>query len=409
MILENCLTPFILGDAWFEEEEVVIDYQSGVLIFGSNPREQIPFITKEVRKRKTFQVDLKEVKHSFPNELEPKLHNLIQDYNSIFNTEILQQTSATFHGIDLIDYTPFKVSPYALTPSKSEFAQAQIKDMLVQQQIRLSDSPYNSPIVVVEYKDGTRDPRFCIDYSKLNKLTLDTNCPAVNIHELVRKIGSSKVFCKIDLKKGYWQIPLTGDSKPLTAFTGPDGIHYEFNVMPFGLKGAPGTFIRLMNMVLSGLIGKIAEVYLDDILVHAATHEELLDNLLTVFSRLRQHQLTVHLKKCEFGVSEVTYLGHVLTAEHNSAPTAQVLAIQETPVPRTKKELLSFLGSCNWLRLYLPRASEVLSPLHAASTRKTFKWTQADQEAFDQAKTAFGNLQPLHRPDRSFSPLCSPN
>lgn len=312
---------------------------------------------------------------------------------------MLQQTSATFHGIDLIDYTPFRVSPYALTPSKTEFAKKQIGDMLKQGLIRLSDSPYNSPIVIVEYKDDSREPRFCIDFSKLNKLTLDTNCPALNIHDLVRKVGSSKVFCKIDLKKGYWQIPLTGDSKPLTAFTGPDGIHYEFNVMPFGLKGAPGTFIRLMNMVLSGLIGTIAEVYLDDILVHAETHEALLDNLLTVFSRLRQHQLTVHLKKCEFGVTEVEYLGHNLTAEHNSAPTAQVRAIQEFPIPRNKKELQSFLGTCNWLRLYVPEASVYLSPLHNITTRKTFKWTQTDQEHFDKAKLAFADLKPLHRPD----------
>lgn len=268
--------------------------------------------------------------------------------------------------------------------------------MLLQNLIEPSDSPYNSPIVVIEYAE--KEPRFCVDYRKINAITQDQNCPGVNIHELVRNIGDHTIFSTIDLKKGYWQVPLASESKACTAFSTPDGNHYQFKVMPFGLKGAPGTFIRLMGKVLEGLMGDIVEVYLDDLIIKSRTWESHIHNLRLVFERLRTFQLTAHLAKCHFGKREVTYLGHIITAEHNIAPSAHINAIQRAPVPKTKRQLQSFLGTCNWLREYVDHAAEVMADLYKITSRKPFKWTSEDDKKLQKVKDAFSTLTPLHRP-----------
>ncbi|KAI5736783.1 hypothetical protein M8J76_007008 [Diaphorina citri] len=180
---------------------------------------------------------------------------ILDEYADVFDSELLQQTSAYYHTIELTTYRPVNTRPYTLSPQKQEFVKKQVEEMLAHNLIEPSTSLYNPPIVVVEYADSSREPRFCIDYRKLNAITVDQHCPASSIHEIVKNLGSSQVFCKIDLKKGYWQIPLAGEAKTYTAFTTTNGSHYQFKVMPFGLKNAPATFIQLMNKVLTGLLG----------------------------------------------------------------------------------------------------------------------------------------------------------
>ncbi|KAI5743301.1 hypothetical protein M8J77_016641 [Diaphorina citri] len=399
LVLEQMSVPIILGASWMYANGVVLDMSRKVMTLGKPERENVPFFNKTISQlHQTPDIDFGTVQHDVPEEHFEEFRNLIVEFADVFDTSVLQQTTAIQHQISLTTQRPVHTASYRLSPRKNEFIQKQVKDMLGQHLIEPSDSPYNSPIVVIEYPNSEKEPRFCVDYRKLNGITVDQNCPGINIHELVRNIGEHKIFCTIDLKKGYWQVPLAPHCKPYTAFSTPDGNHYQFTVMPFGLKGAPGTFIRLMGKVLEGLIGNIVEVYLDDLIVKAQTWPSLLHNLRIILERLRQFQLTAHLQKCHFGKSEVQYLGHLITSEHNLAPTAHIQAIQKAPTPKSKRQLQSFLGTCNWLREYVPRASEVMAPLYQITSRKPFKWTHNDDLAFQRVKDAFSKLEPLHRP-----------
>lgn len=219
------------------------------------------------------------------------------------------------------------IPQYKLFPSKEEFATKQIKYMLEQNLIEESTSPYNAPIVVVEYKETNKEPRFCTDFKKLNQITKDSYCESLNITDLVKNVKNNKIFCKLDLKKGYWQVPLSEECKPLTAFTGPDGRHWQYKVMPFGLKGSPATFMKLMYKVLQGYIGKSVDVFLDDVIVKAKDYCELLLTLRLIFERFTLFNLTLSIDKCQFGMSELIYLGHNITTTQNSASDHHITAI----------------------------------------------------------------------------------
>jgi transposase InsO family protein len=191
-------------------------------------------------------------------------------------------------------------------------------------------------------------------------------------------------------------------SKYLTAFATPDGATYQYRVMPFGLKNAPATFQKLMACVLSGLLGKCAHVYLDDIIVWSATYEEHIGHLRQVFERLQEFGLRCALKKCRFGVSELPYLGHIVGRDGNRPQERHLVQIRDAVPPRTKKQLQRFLGLANWVREYVPMFATIAAPLtDLLVLKKTLRWTDAAQKAFDKLKTAIDQPLLLHRPDAS--------
>lgn len=391
----------VLGADWLRVNNASMDFHSDMIFFGKNPRQCLPFVMRNNDQYFLNKpINLESVLHDFPPEYIQPLSNILTQFATVFDSDQLNQTNSETHEIKLLHDKPVYTKQFPLSQYKQEFIKKQIEEMLANDLIERSNSPFNSPIHVVTYPDQSREPRFCIDFKNLNSITLDEPCPGINLHDIVKKLGSSKVFCKIDLKKGYWQIPLSHSSKQYTAFTAPSGIRYQFKVMPFGLKNAPSTFIRLMCQVLSGL-WDIADVYLDDIIVKADNYTELIDNLQMVLLRLKQFNLTAHLAKCVFGTTDVMYLGHRITDKHNLASAAHVKAIQDYPSPKTKKQLRSFLGTCGWLREFIPHASIVLAPLHAITCRKPFKWTSEDDVLLQAAKEAFSSPEPLYRPDNN--------
>ena len=168
--------------------------------------------------------------------------------------------------------------------------------------------------------------------------------------------------------------------KENTAFTSPLGL-FQFTTMPFGLSGAPATFQRLMDKVLRGTSG-FAGVYLDDIIVYGNTWSEHLKNLEIVLQKVQEAGLTLKLKKCNFGVSECTYLGHRIGRGGVLPENSKVKAIQEMPIPRNKKQVRSFLGMVGYYRRFIPHFATKAEPLTNLTKKglpEVISWTGRNQ------------------------------
>lgn len=231
--------------------------------------------------------------------------------------------------------------------------------------IRHSKSPYSAPIWVVPKKmdaSGKRKIRVVVDYRKLNDKTKSDKFPIPKIEEILDNLGQCAYFTTLDLKAGFHQILMDPRDREKTAFSTDLG-HYEFIRMPFGLKNAPATFQRLMNIVLDGLLGHKCFVYLDDIVVIGRTLEEHLRNLKEVLDRLTAHNLKIQLDKCEFLKRETEFLGHLITPEGVRPNPDKVREILNWEIPRTVKQIKQFLGFTSYYRRFIKDYAFIARPL----------------------------------------------
>ncbi len=245
--------------------------------------------------------------------------------------------------------------------------------------IEPSESSWCSPIVVIPKPGGAI--RLCVDYRKVNAVTKSDSYPIPRIDDYIDRVGNPKYVSKIDLLKGYWQVPLSERAKEISGFTTPSGF-YQFRVTPFGMKNSPATFQRLANKVIEGLDFLVA--YIDDILVFSNTWDDHCTHLEKIFSRLSLYKLVINLKKTEFAKGNVTYLGHVVGGGQVVPRAAKVKAILELPVPTNKKDILRVLGVCGFYRKFVPNFSDVAAPLTQLLKKNVkFVWSDKCQAAFD--------------------------
>ena len=252
--------------------------------------------------------------------------------------------------------------------------------------IHPSNSPWASPVIMVKKKDGSL--RFCVDFRQLNVAAVKDAHPIPYIDDLLDTLHGARWFSTLDLKSGYWQVPIQEQDKEKTAFRTSSGQLFEFNQVPFGLCNAPATFSRFMDHVLAGLHWETCLFYLENIIVFAATWEEHLDRLRQVFERLRHAQLNLGADKCTFAAKEVSYLGHRVTEEGLLSDPSLLAAIRKISPPKNATEVHSFLGLAGYYWRYVKSFATIAGPLHAL-TRKdaVFHWGQDCQEAFDRLKT----------------------
>jgi hypothetical protein len=243
----------------------------------------------------------------------------------------------------------------------------------------------------------------CIDYRALNAITVKDGYAIPRTDDCLDHLGKGVVFSKIDLASGYHQIPIAPADIHKTAFNTQYG-SYEWLVMPFGLTSAPATFQRMMNDILRPLLGKCVVVYLDDIMVYSTSPEQHVKDLRAVFELLRHHNLYTQEDKCEFGLEELGFLGHIVSAEGIRPDPNKTSIIDEWPTPQNITELRSFLGLANYYRKFIHNFAFIAAPLNYLTGKTEFQWTSQCAKAFSKLKQAL-TLAPVLRypdPDKPF-------
>ena len=334
-----------------------------------------------------------------PTHPDPKVEKLLRKHKRLFQAlRSRPPQKRKKHVIRLEPDTEPQVRPaYRLSPAENDEVLKQLEKLLGLGFIRKSSSPWGAPVLFARKKSG--ELRMCIDYRMLNAHTVKDRTTLPLIDELLDRISQAKYFSKLDLASGYWQVAMEEESVPYTAFRTKYG-SYEWLVMPFGLTNAPATFQGLMTEVLEGLIDKCCLCYLDDVLVFSRSYEEHLQDLERVLTRLDQAELKVQLKKCEWLVQEVEFLGFIVGGGKLKPDPGKVRTIQEWPLPETPKEVRSFIGLAGYYRRFIHKFSKKAAPLHNL-TKQGVVWSWGAQEgsAFKQLKEALTSRPVLLLPD----------
>ena len=316
-----------------------------------------------------------------------KYHEILEFFPKVVNPS--KNLPAPIHEVrHHIETTgrPVAAKYRRLDPEKLQAAKKEFAEMEKQGVVRRSKSQWASPLHMVRKEDGSWRP--CGDYRQLNLQTVPDRYTCPNIGDLTARLAGCKVFSKLDLRKGYYQIPVKEEDIQKTAVVTPFGL-FEFCRTPFGLRNAGQTFQRMMDQILAGL--PYCFVYLDDILIATETHQQHVEALREVLGRLQQHGLVLNAEKCVLGVDSVDYLGHRVTSTGISPLPGRLDSIRKFPQPQTVKGLQTYLGMVNFYRRFLKGAAQVLRPLTdalAGQPKGDIAWTKEMEDAFVESKKA---------------------
>ena len=331
-------------------------------------------LRKQSRKQTAdfFLVDIKQVvdealvTSDFGPEFDTKLRKLLDEYTDVSSvfTGLPPSRGIFDHKIQFTK-EPRRQRRNRLSLPEFEELKRQCIEYFSQGRVRISNSPYAAPIIFVRKPDGSM--RRCIDYRGANECTVRDSFPLPRIDELLERLRNAMVLTHLDLQQGYHQIRMDEESIPRTAFQGvtPSGAPclLEFVVMSFGLMNAPATFSRLTNHVLEPYLNKFVLVYLDDICIYSSSLDEHLEHLTLVLELLRKHKLQIKLSKCTWAQKETEYLG-VIAGNGCLRPSPDKLAaVQKWPLPKTQREVKSFVAFCSFYRKFVHHFSDCAAPL----------------------------------------------
>lgn len=316
--------------------------------------------------------------------------------------EDLGQCNTGEHVIDTGDAAPIKQPYYKMPQKKYDQLREHIDYLLKLGLIRPSTSPWSSPAHLVPKPKGEPGAtRMVVDYRALNAVSRKDATPLPTVNDVLWNLGPAKYVSCCDLANGYWQLKMSEkhDSIAKSAFATPWGL-FEWLVTPFGLTGAPASFVKTLTTLLHDYIGQFVFLYLDDFICYSNSFEAHLNSLGLVFDRLRSANLKINPKKCSLFKQQVTFLGFVLdqTGLH---PDPRLLdTIRHRGPPRNVKQTLSFLGLCGYFRRFVQGFAQIAEPLHKLTRKETpWLWGPEQQAAFTTLKDRLLNYPVLRRID----------
>lgn len=340
---------------------------------------------------------LKELDHFLevlPTSQKSQIKELITKYNSIFK-DIPTPCTLGFHDIELLEDSPIKQSPYRVSPAKQELIQQEINTLLEYNLIEPSWTPWASPCLLVPKPDGT--VRLCTDYRKVNSVTKPDGFPLPRIDDLIDAVAGANFVTRLDLLRGYYQVPLTPRAQEISGFVVKNGL-FTYKVMPFGLCNAASSFQRIMNILVQPLEG--VEAYLDDLVVFSDDWQSHLERLEQLLKALQKYNFTVNLQKCDFGKAQIKYLGFKIGKGLVAPDQLKVQAILNFPSPQDRKALQRFLGMATYYRRFCPNFAQVASPLtRLTSPKYKFNWDENCEQAFKRLKRFLSSAPVLRAPN----------
>ena len=275
----------------------------------------------------------------------------------------LGEINATEHRITLKPGTkPIRQQPYRQGLKRRQQTEAAVKQMLEAGVIEPANTEWASPVVLAPKHDGTQ--RFCVDYRKLNMATIPDAYPLPRADDFLDSLGDACIFTTLDCNSGYWQVPVAEGERDKTAFITHMGL-FRYLRMPFGLRNAPASFQRALDIILCGVRWQTCLIYLDDVIVFGKTTEQHLKDVDNVLQLLGDAGGTLKIKKCEFFQPKVNYLGHVITPGKLEVARNRVSGFANAKFPGNKPIMRSFLGAANYYRQFIRIFAGIARPFDA--------------------------------------------
>ncbi|KAK1648050.1 hypothetical protein QYE76_065855, partial [Lolium multiflorum] len=371
----------ILGMNWLEANGALIDCVNKTVSLKSPDGSRMIY---QGDKHTQIEVELQ-----LNSMKEVKLEDIpvVNEFQDVFPKELpgMPPDREIEFTIDLIPGTaPIAKAPYKMGPKELKELKEQLDDLEQKGFIQESVSPWGSPVIFVDKRDGGR--RMCGDYRNLNNVTIKNKYPLPRIQDLFDQVRGAGVFSKIDLRSGYHQIKIKKEDVPKTAFVSRYG-HHEYLVVPFGLTNAPAIFMNLMNKIFMPYLDKFVIVFIDDILIYSKDKTEHAEHLRLVLQTLREHQLYAKFGKCEFWLDQVEFLGHVISKDGIVVNPSKVAAVLDWEAPKTVKEIRGFLGMAGYYRRFIEGFSKIAGPMTKLLRKNTpFVWSEECEKSFQTLK-----------------------
>ena len=401
MVLDELSSTAILGCDFLTKHNLVIDFSQRKAYCSGNPNFQLELqlisssgttckmLTLDDELPQAIPTTVKDAafpSYDMPTDVHPDLQKVVADHKLLFSQQ-LGKTTITTHVIDTGDAAPVKVPPRPIPFHYAERVHNQLQEMARDGIIRPSNSPWRAPAVYVPKSNG--ELRICVDFVQLNRVTKKNSYPVPRADGPQQKLSGKCVFSKLDLRSAYWQFPMEEQSIEKTGFCpGPGYGLWEFMVMPYGLTGATQTCQQALDSVLADC-KYCVDNYVDDCIVYSNDMESHIRDLQEVLGRLLKAGFTLRGSKCAFGRSTITHLGFQYSPSGVTPSAERTETIANWPVPKSTKELRSFLGLANFYRRFIHNFAEIAASLtELTSSKLTFSWTEQRQQAFDILRKA---------------------